>query len=267
MHRHTRALLPLFAAAALLAAFSSRAQTVRAVPLTSVSPAHCVDTLAQRAATDPLRCPAALRTAVVEAQTLCRGAGGTLAGAKEGDVWALDVNGDGRNELMFALDRNVTCEGAWSLFSCGGLGCPKTLYELRDGEWVAVGSISAEAPEQVALARAAAADGHRTIEACARDDCGERWSYEWLGIDVRSDARRCSRNARRCRRLDPRALRAIGSDDVASSAFARAAEMGHYDAGTEVAILGTAAGGDYFYVSPCNACDSGFAPRAALKIP
>ena len=37
--------------------------------------------------------------------------------------------------------------------------------------------------------------------------------------------------------------------------------------GTEVAILGTAAGGDYFYVSPCNACDSGFAPRAALKIP
>jgi len=47
----------------------------------------------------------------------------------------------------------------------------------------------------------------------------------------------------------------------------RAAEMGHYDAGTEVAILGTAAGGDYFYVSPCNACDSGFAPRAALKIP
>jgi hypothetical protein len=48
---------------------------------------------------------------------------------------------------------------------------------------------------------------------------------------------------------------------------ARSAELGSYEAGTEIAILGTAAGGDYFYVSPCNACGNGFAPRAALKIP
>jgi hypothetical protein len=154
---------------------------VRAVPLTSVSPAHCVDTLAQRAATDPLRCPAALRTAIGEAQTVCRNAGGTLAGAKEGDVWALDVNGDGRNELLFELDGNVTCEGAWSVFSCGSVGCPKTLYELRDGAWAAVGRIAAEAPAQVTLARAAAQDGHRTIEVCANDGCSAPLSYEWLG--------------------------------------------------------------------------------------
>ena len=267
MHRHTRASLPLLAAAALLAAFSSRAQTVRAVPLTSVSPAHCVDTLAQRAATDPLRCPAALRTAVVEAQTLCRAAGGTLAGAKEGDVWALDVNGDERNELMFALDRNVTCEGAWSLFSCGSLGCPNTLYELRDGEWVAVGSISAEALEQVALAHTAAADGHRTIEACAKDDCSERWSYEWLGmmyeatrVDVHGTRVDVAGSIRGLYELS-------AATTLRAQPSSRAAEMGHYDAGTEVAILGTAAGGDYFYVSPCSACDSGFAPRAALKLP
>ena len=267
MHRHTRNWLPVFAAAALLAAFSSRAQTVRAVPLTSVSPAHCVDTLAQRAATDPLRCPAALRTAVVEAQTLCRDAGGTLTGAKEGDVWALDANGDGRNELLFELDPNVICEGAWSVFSCGSLGCPKTLYELREGEWVAVGRISVEAPEQVTLARTAVADGHRTIEVCAKDDCVERWTYEWLGSTYEA-----TRIEVRGTRVD--VAGSIGGLYELSAATtlraqpsSRATEMGHYDAGTEVAILGTAAGGDYFYVSPCNACDSGFAPRAALNIP
>ena len=267
MYRPIRALLPLFAAAALLAAFNGRAQTVRAVPLTSVSPAHCVDTLAQRATTDPLRCPAALRTAIVEAQTLCRNAGGTLSGAKEGDVWALDVNGDGRNELLFELDRNVTCEGAWSVFSCGSLGCPKALYELRDGEWAAVGSIAADAPEHVTLTGTAAASGHRTLEVCAKDGCGERWSYEWLGMMYEAT------------RVEVRGTRV----DVAGSIHGfyelsaattllerpstRAAEIAHYDAGTPVAILGSVAGGDYYYVSPCNTCDSGFVPRTALNIP
>lgn len=267
MHRHARSLLPLLAAAALLAALSARAQTLRAEPLTSVSPAHCVDTLAQRAATDPLRCPAALRTAVVEARALCRDAGGTLAGAKEGDVWALDVNGDGRNELMFELDRNVTCEGAWNVFSCGSLGCPKTLYELRAGAWAAVASLSAEAPEQVTLARAAAADGHRTIEVCASNDCIERWSYEWRGtayeaarVEVRGTPVDVAGSIHGLYELS-------AATTLRAQPSTRAAELGHYDAGTEVAILGTAAGGDYYYVSPCNACSSGFAPRTALSIP
>jgi hypothetical protein len=173
--------LLLLIAIALLTALGARAQADRAARLTSVSPAHCVDTLAQRAATDPLRCPAALRAAIVEAQAVCRDAGGMLAGADEGNVWALDVNGDGRNELMFELDDNLTCEGAWSVFSCGSVGCPKTLYELRDRAWTAVGSIAAEAPAQVTLARAAAPDGHHTIEVCAEDDCDEPLTYEWLG--------------------------------------------------------------------------------------
>ena len=35
--------------------------------------------------------------------------------------------------------------------------------------------------------------------------------------------------------------------------------------GTEVAVIGSAEGGDYYYVSPCNACASGFVPRAAIS--
>ena len=267
MHRLVRSSLPLCAATALLAPFAGRAQTVRAVPLTSVSPEHCVDTLAQRAATDPLRCPGALRAAIVEAQASCREAGGLLAGAKQGDVWALDVNGDARNELLFELDRNVTCEGAWSLFSCGSLGCPKTLYELRGGAWVAAGSIAAEAPERIALARASAPDGHRTLEVCAKDDCTERWTYEWresayeaTRVDVRGTPVDVAGSIHGLYEL-------AAATTLRAQPSPRADELGDYDAGTAVGIVGAAVGGDYYYVSPCNACESGFVPRAALSIP
>ena len=76
-----RLLLPaaLFLGAAVLA-FDGAAQTVHATKLTSVSPAHCVATLERRVAADPLRCPSALREAVIEASATCRQAGGTLMG-------------------------------------------------------------------------------------------------------------------------------------------------------------------------------------------
>ena len=86
------------------------------------------------------------------------------------------------DELLLDLNRNVTCEGAYSLFSCGSLVCPKTLYELRDGAWVAAGSIAAASPQQLRLGRAAAADGHRTLEVCGNDACSERSTYEWRGM-------------------------------------------------------------------------------------
>jgi len=157
------------------------AEPVRATKLTSVSPAHCVAALERGEGADLLRCPTALRLAVADAQSACREAGGTLAGAAEGDVWVIDVNADRRNELMFALDGNVTCTDAWNLFSCGTVRCPRALYELRDGRWTVVGNISAESPEQVTLGTTQAADGHRSLEVCARDHCSERSIYQWVG--------------------------------------------------------------------------------------
>lgn len=166
---------------ATLFAFDGAAQTVHAMKLTSVSPAHCAAALERGVAPDPLRCPSALREAVVEARAMCREAVSTLTGAVEGNVWAIDVNGDGRNELAFSLADNVSCPGAPSLFSCGSVWCPKALYELRDGAWKVVGSISAETPEQVALGSAVAADGHRALEVCSQNRCTERRIYEWQG--------------------------------------------------------------------------------------
>jgi len=157
------------------------AQPVRATKMTSVSPAHCVAALTRGEGADLLRCPTPLRLAVAEAERACVEKGGKLTGAVEGEVWAIDVNADRRNELMFSLDGNVTCTEPWNLFSCGAARCPRSLYELRDGTWTVVGSIAAASPEQITLASSKAADGHRSIEVCARDRCCERAVYEWTG--------------------------------------------------------------------------------------
>lgn len=177
-------MLRLLPAVSLLAAIFpafGNAQPVRATKLTSVSPAHCVAALERGEGADLLRCPTPLRLAVAEAQRACSEAGGKLAGAAEGDVWAIDVNADRRNELMFTLDDNVTCTDAWNLFSCGTMPCPRALYELRDGTWTVIGNISTESPEQVTLGTTQAADGHRSLEVCARDRCRERTIYQWVG--------------------------------------------------------------------------------------
>ena len=175
--------LPLPAALFLGAAwfaFEATAQTVHATKLTSISPAHCVATLERGVPADPLRCPSALREAVVEAKDMCRQAGGTLAGAADGNVWAIDVNDDGRNELAFSLADNVSCTGVPTMFSCGTLRCPKSLYELRDGAWKVVGKFSAETPEQVTLG-AATADGHHSLVVCSQDRCTQKVTHLYGG--------------------------------------------------------------------------------------
>ena len=260
-----RLLAPLLVLVTFTAA-NGRAQPARAAALTSVSPAHCVDTLGRGESLDPLRCPAPLRMAVIEAAVTCRDAGGKLEGSDEGNVWALDVDDDGRNELAFELSANLSCVDAWSIFSCGSLGCPKTLYALRDGEWAAVGSLSATGPEQVSLG-ARGASGHRTLEVCSDDRCTERSIYEWLGASYEA-----TRMEVRGARVDV-AGSIHGLHPLNSAVTLRAmpdpaaADVGRYDAGTDVAIIGTVEGGDYYYVSPCNACGSGFVPRSAVAVP
>lgn len=250
---------------AALCATESGAQPGSATQVTGVSPAHCIASLERGEPADLIRCPRVLQEAVAEADAQCRAAGGTLEGVAEGNVWAIDVNDDGRSELAFELDGNVTCTDAWSLFSCGSLDCPKTLYELRDGAWTAVASIAAEWPGQVTLGATRSADGHRAVEVCPEDDCLERWIYEWQ--DGRYDT---TRGEIRGARVDiagsvqgPRPLAAETA--VRATPRADGAEVGRYETGTEVAIVGTAEGGDWYYVSPCNACESGFVPRSSIS--
>ena len=44
-------------------------------------------------------------------------------------------------------------------------------------------------------------------------------------------------------------------------------DVGHYEAGTDVAIIGTVEDGDWYYVSPCNACKRGFVLKSAVAVP
>jgi hypothetical protein len=252
---------------AALLAIESRAQSATAIQMTGVSPAHCIAVLERGVVPDLIRCPRALQEAVAEADAQCREAGGTLEGVADGNVWALDVNDDGRSELAFELDGNVTCTDAWSLFSCGSLNCPKTLYELRDGAWTDVGSISAEWPEQVTLGTTRSVDGHRALEVCPEDACPERWIYEWQ--DGRYDTTRAEIDgARLAIAGSVQGLHRLAAETaVRATPRADGAEVGRYEAGTDVAIVGTADGGDWYYVSPCNACESGFVPRTAVTVP
>jgi hypothetical protein len=166
---------------ASVCAHRSDAQPVRATRMTSVSPAHCVAALERGEGADLLRCPTPLRLAVAEARRACGEKGGTLTGVVEGDVWAIDVNADRRNELLFALDGNVACTEPWNLFACGTAWCPREIYELRDGMWTVVGNITADSPEEVTLGTRQSADGHRSLEVCANERCSERTIYEWIG--------------------------------------------------------------------------------------
>lgn len=249
--------------AALLSPGASEAQDTSAALLTGVSPAHCVAALERREAPDVLRCPSALREAIVEARTMCRDAGGRLSGETEGTVWAIDVNDDGRSELAFELDGNVSCADAWSVFSCGSLGCPKALYELRGGMWTVVGRIFAAWPELITLG-APAAHGHRSLEVCQQSDCPERWIYEWQ--DGRYDMTRVEVRGTRVQIAGAvSGLYPLAAETTVRATPARnGADVGRYAADTDVAIIGTA--GDWYYVSPCNACENGFVPQAAIAL-
>jgi hypothetical protein len=256
----------LLLVAVLWATSSSAQQSARATRLTSISPAHCVATLERREQADPLRCPTALRNAIIEARDVCRDTGGKLAGLPEGNVWAIDVNGDRRNELAFDLESNVSCTDAWSVFSCGSLGCPKTLYELRGGAWTVVGSISATSPEQLALGATQSADGHRALEVCSQDRCAERWTYEWQGksyemthADVRGARVEIATSVQGLHPL-------TAATTLRATPRASGENVGRYEAGADVAIIGTVEDGDWYYVSPCNACKSGFVPQSAVAV-
>ena len=246
-----------------LVACSAPGQPRHPTLATGLSPASCVVALAGGTPPDASRCPSFLLRAVAEARAMCTEAGGKLEGAEQAEVWQLDVDDDGRNEVAFEPNGNVTCVDAYSLFECGSLGCPKTLYAEHDGAWEPIADLFAYGAEGVDIT-GQRAGGHRTLRACSEGPpCVEFWYYEWLGtrydrthLDVRGFAVDFANTAHGLHSL-------VAATDVKAVPTAQAESVGHYDAGTDVAVIGTAAGG-YYYVSPCNACPSGFVPTSAV---
>lgn len=194
---------------------------------------------------------------------MCTEAGGKLEGAAQADVWQLDVDDDGRNEFAFEPNGNVTCVDAYSLFECGSLGCPKTLYAQRNGEWQPIAALYAYGPEGIDITDQRVA-GHRTLRACREGPpCVEFWYHEWRDnaydatrLEVRGFKVEFGGDAQGLRPL-------VAATDVKATPAPQSESVGHYEAGTDMAVIGRTDGG-FYYVSPCNACQSGFVPASAV---
>ncbi|MGH8262847.1 MAG: hypothetical protein ACRETU_05025 [Steroidobacterales bacterium] len=214
-------------------------------------------------------CPGFLLDALEEAERTCGDVNGKLAPAAAARVWSFDVNADGHVEYLVNLEEIVDCEGAPSVFSCGSLGCPTLLYERHHGAWQLIGEIYADAMESIEALGTPATGQHRELRVGCQGEnpCREYWFYEWrVGqyererIEVRGFGVNFSTSLHGLVKLaGATALRATPSAD--------APIIRRYDADTEVAIVGTAEKADYYYVSPCNACESGFVPKSAIGNP
>lgn len=231
---------------------------------TSLSPAACVTAIESGAALPAATCPGFLFDAVADARNVCREAGGKLVAATPPNVWQIDVNHDGVLEFVFDNDGIVVCEGAWSVFSCGSLGCPKALVQQRNGVWQTIAGLNAAVPEEIEVLDGAG--GYGTLRIC-HEPCVERWFYDWNGsaydatrVEVRGFSVDLVATIHGLHAL-------LETTEVLATPDVGAASVGRYDAGTDVVIIGTATTTAHYYVSPCNACESGFVAKAALRIP
>ncbi len=261
------ALAGLLASAPVGALAASGAEPpVRARLDPSISIQHCLDTIDSPNERNEARCPGFLPATLKEAQQACADAGGVLTATPSADVWKLDVDGDATPEFVFEYESNVQCEGAWSVFGCGSLGCPKAIYRKHAGAWRAIAAISADAPETLELTGVAVELGYCDLRVgCVDAPCAVHSYYHWTGeqyelthLEVRGHRVEFDNSIHGLYAL-------TGAIDVLTEPTKGAATVGHYDADTEMAIVGTATDADYYYVSPCNACDSGFIPKSSAR--
>ena len=194
----------------------------------------------------------------------CSRAGGTLQPTPESEAWSLDVDGDGKNEVLIDLTENFTCYGAPSVFSCGSLGCPYFLYSQRGDAWMELGAVNADdAPGIEVLAATAGTPGTLRGGCGGQKPCSElayyAWhgtAYEWTWIEFHGHLVDVA----------PYGLSTLAKHTALTTAPAEGATVvDSYPAGTTVVVIGTARGAPYQFVSPCNACPRGFVETAALK--
>jgi hypothetical protein len=266
--RRGRTTLSLIAAAGFFAACSGKAEPQPPRLATELSPAHCIESIEAAAALDSARCPTFLFESVTSARDVCREVGGKLIADAAGEIWALDINDDERPAYAFEYGGIVGCEEAWSIFSCGSLGCPKILYEQHDGAWRPIGEFYAYAMEQLQILDTGS-DGYRTLRiGCGgTEPCAEYWFNEWTGdtyertrIEVRGFSVDFENSIHGLYAL-------VAETAILATPAANADVIGRYESGWDVAIVGTAQDTDYYYVSACNACESGFVAKSAVRVP
>jgi hypothetical protein len=230
----------------------------------------CLRMAARQVRPDEKRCPGFIVSALADAGTMCREVGGRLRAFPQSALWAIDVNADGKPEYLFDTTQNVDCEGAPSVLGCGSSDCGLPLYTRKGNQWQVIGNLP-NLPAAIEVVPGSGRDGFADLRTgCGEADCAEyqqhRWNgsaYDLAGYEVRGHA------------VDIPAERGqlwTLARDVAVLAEPRrgAKVLRRYKARTEVTemvILGKARAAPFLYVSPCNACESGFVEPAALRRP
>jgi hypothetical protein len=251
----------------LLAWPAQHAAAASAAAVSGVDMNHCLRIANKQARPDEARCPGFIVSALAEARTTCRDAGGKLVVAPQTVLWAIDVNADGQSEYLVDYTQNVGCEGAASVFSCGSLGCGLSLFARSGGQWKIIGNLP-DWPAAIETVPDASGGFADLRVGCGEANCAEIQHYRWSGRDyalagyeVRGHAVDIPASAGQLWTL---------TRDVAVLAEPKrgAKVLRRYKARTEVTemvILGKARAAPYLYVSPCNACESGFVEQTLLR--
>jgi len=237
----------------------------RATAFTTVDLGACLTIARKVAEPSEALCPGFIGAGLVEMIATCADVGGRLEPGQRPSLRSLDVDGDGRAEFLYDATENYRCDGAPSLFSCGSLGCPVSLFERHAGGWSTIGVMSAEdAPAAEVLTPAPGARYGTLRGGCAGDRPCEEWTYYLWDGSAYQDAMIEARG--HWVDIANGGLWTLVKDmSVLAAPSPDAAVLERYPMGTEVVVIGDARGAPYKYVSPCNACQSGFIDPAALR--
>lgn len=209
-------------------------------------------------------CPGFISSAIADAAPQCKEFGGTLQATPGATLASLDVDGDGAREYLFDFSQVYGCTTAASLFACGSLGCPTVLYREQGGGWSAIGWLSdGDAPGLEVLPGANGGFAALRGGCAGQRPCDETRTFIWNGASYQLN------------RMEVRGYEVVPTPDglytltADVAVLATPAESGEvldrYPAGRDFVLLGRVDGSDYRYVSPCNACASGFVHAGVLK--
>ena len=238
------------------------AESARAV--SNVDMSQCLRIASKQARPDEARCPGFIVSALIEARKTCREVGGKLVAMPQTTLSAIDVNTDSQPEYLFDYTQNVSCDGAASAFDCGSTGCGLSLYGRLGNQWQIIGNLPerSAAISTLPTARGQYAD---LRVACEGAGCAEIQRYEWngksydlAGFEVRGHAVDIPLSRGQIWKF----TRAV---TVLADPKRGAKTLGQYKTDSFPVILGKARGAPYYYVSPCNACESGFVEQSAMR--